>query len=56
MSNAVEIAAIIERWGDYIRAETLADDLVLEAPQASMHIETIDLDGRAITIGVTRHV
>ncbi|HEX9374080.1 MAG TPA: DUF5915 domain-containing protein, partial [Roseiflexaceae bacterium] len=54
VSGAGEIAAIIERWGDYIRAETLADDLLLAEPPAGAHAEALDLDGRTIHVGVVR--
>ena len=49
-----EVTAVVHEWGDYIRAETLADDLVLEAPPASAHTEALDLDGQTITVGVVR--
>jgi isoleucyl-tRNA synthetase len=45
---------VIRQWGDYIRAETLADDMLLAAPPDSAHAESLDLDGRAIQIGVVR--
>ncbi len=48
------VEKIIQRWGEYIRAETLADDLLLAAPPASAHIETLDLNGHAISVGVVR--
>jgi len=54
MSGAGEIAAIIERWGDYIRAETLADDLLLAEPPTGAHVEALDLDGHTINMGVVR--
>jgi isoleucyl-tRNA synthetase len=49
-----ELEAVVHRWGAYIRAETLADDLVLAAPAHGVHSETLDLDGRAVTLSVTR--
>jgi isoleucyl-tRNA synthetase len=55
VSGAGEIAAIIERWGDYIRAETLADDLLLAEPPPGAHAEALDLDRRTIKVGVVRH-
>ncbi len=49
-----EVAAVVQQWGDYIRAETLADDLALAAPPSGAHAETLDLDGQTITVGVVR--
>jgi len=49
-----ELETVVRQWGDYIRAETLADDLILDAPEAGAHIEALDLDGRALTVGVVR--
>jgi isoleucyl-tRNA synthetase len=51
-NDAVE--KVIQRWGDYIRAETLADDLLLATPPASAHTESLDLNGRAISVGVVQ--
>ena len=49
-----ELETVVRQWGDYIRAETLADDLILAAPLDGAHAETLDLDGRTVTIGVAR--
>ncbi|MFL5802240.1 MAG: isoleucine--tRNA ligase [Roseiflexaceae bacterium] len=48
------VEKVIQQWGDYIRAETLADDLLLAAPPAGAHTETLDLAGRTISVGVVR--
>jgi isoleucyl-tRNA synthetase len=45
---------VIQQWGDYIRAETLANDLLLAVPPSGAHAETIDLAGRAMSVGVVR--
>jgi isoleucyl-tRNA synthetase len=47
-----ELAAVLQRWGEMIRAETLADTLMLGAPGAGAHVEPLDLDGRSLTLGV----
>ena len=49
-----ELETVVRLWGDYIRAETLADDLILDAPAVTAHIETLELDGRAVQVGVAR--
>jgi isoleucyl-tRNA synthetase len=49
-----ELAAVLQRWGETIRAETLADALTLGAPGAGAHVESLDLDGHKLTIGVTK--
>jgi isoleucyl-tRNA synthetase len=48
------VEQVIRQWGDYIRAETLADDLLLAAPPAGAHTEVLDLAGRTISVGVVR--
>ncbi|HEX5690234.1 MAG TPA: isoleucine--tRNA ligase, partial [Roseiflexaceae bacterium] len=48
------IERVIQQWGDYVRAETLADDMLLAEPPAGAHAESLDLDGRALQIGVVR--
>jgi len=49
-----ELETVVRQWGDYIRAETLADDLILDAAGEGIHTEALDLDGRALTLGVVR--
>jgi isoleucyl-tRNA synthetase len=49
-----ELETVVRNWGDYMRAETLSDDLILEAPPASTHAEALDLDGRTVAVGVLR--
>ncbi|MBK9945215.1 MAG: isoleucine--tRNA ligase [Kouleothrix sp.] len=49
-----ELAAVVATWAGYLRAETLAETLTLEAPAAGAHISTLDLDGHALTLGITR--
>ena len=49
-----DVRRVVERWGDYVRAETLADQLFLATPPAHAHVETLEDDGHRITIGVLR--
>ena len=49
-----ELETTVRQWGDYIRAETLADDLILDAAGEGAHTEALDLVGRALTVGVVR--
>ncbi len=49
-----EVRGVVEAWGEYIRAETLADRLELGTPGAGAHVEPLDLDGRSLTLGVER--
>jgi hypothetical protein len=48
------VERVVQLWGEYIRAETLADDLLLAEPPAGAHAEALDLDGRTIHLGVVR--
>ncbi|MDQ2998797.1 MAG: class I tRNA ligase family protein, partial [Chloroflexota bacterium] len=54
VAGDVELETTVRQWGDYIRAETLADDLILDPSGAGVHTEELDLDGRALTVGVVR--
>jgi len=51
-SNA--LGRVVRQWGDYVRAETLATDLVLAPPPPSAHVETMEEEGERIAIGVLR--
>jgi isoleucyl-tRNA synthetase len=48
------VEKVVQQWGEYIRAETLADDLLLATPPASAHTEALDLAGHSISVGVVR--
>jgi isoleucyl-tRNA synthetase len=49
------LAQALETWGSYVRAETLAEELVLGAAPAGAHTEALDLDqGAPLTLGVAR--
>jgi isoleucyl-tRNA synthetase len=50
-----EVEAMLRACGEYVREETLADDLVLTAPPASAHSAELELENRTIRIGVVRH-
>ena len=50
-----EVEGALRAWGDYVREETLADDLVLAQPPAAVHTAALELEGRTLTIGVARH-
>jgi isoleucyl-tRNA synthetase len=48
------VEKVVQQWGDYIRAETLADDLLLADPPSGAHAEVLELAGRTISVGVAR--
>ncbi|NWG22095.1 MAG: isoleucine--tRNA ligase [Chloroflexi bacterium] len=51
-----EVEAMLRAWGDYVREETLADDLRLCSPPEHVPTTLLELDaGRALVIGVSRH-
>ncbi len=45
---------VMEEWGDYIRAETLTDELISGAPPEDAHVERHKIDGKWIVLGVKR--
>jgi len=47
-----ELAAVITQWADYIRTETLSDDLSPGLPAAGAHNESYQVDGHDLTLGV----
>jgi isoleucyl-tRNA synthetase len=53
-SPADDLARILGRWGDYVRGETLADEILLAAPPAQAHVERLEEDGHRVTIGILR--
>jgi isoleucyl-tRNA synthetase len=45
----------LSSWGEYVRGETLADELTLGPAPAGAHLETLDLEtGAPLTLGVVR--
>ncbi len=49
-----ELRAAIEAWQDYVRAETLSDELRFGAPEPGMLTEEDSLDGMRLALGVKR--
>jgi isoleucyl-tRNA synthetase len=49
-----ELDAVMRRFGDYVRQETLSVELSPDAPPAACHAETAQIDGREITLAVVR--
>ena len=47
-------AVMIGDFGEYIRLETLSEDLVSSAPSDGAHAETSKVDGVEVTLGVVR--
>ncbi|HWQ12060.1 MAG TPA: isoleucine--tRNA ligase [Roseiflexaceae bacterium] len=50
-----EVEDALRAWGDYVREETLAEDLVLAPPPHGAHTTPLELEGRTLAIGVLRH-
>jgi isoleucyl-tRNA synthetase len=48
------IERVVQVWGEYIRDETLADDLLLASPPPTAHTEDLDLEDYTIQVGVVR--
>jgi hypothetical protein len=44
----------MERFGDYVRQETLSIAIEAAPPPADAHSETASVDGREVTLGVVR--
>jgi isoleucyl-tRNA synthetase len=49
-----EIEKMLRTWGDYVRTETLADDILLMQPSEAAHTEALDLNGHEVAVGVVR--
>ena len=47
-----DLARVMQRWGDYIRQETLAEQLFAGAE--GTYAEDIDLDGQQVRLAVSR--
>jgi isoleucyl-tRNA synthetase len=50
-----DLSRVAEAFGDYIRGETLATELVAGAPPAEAHAETQRIDGVEVRLGVRRN-
>ncbi|MFN8501557.1 DUF5915 domain-containing protein [Kouleothrix sp.] len=49
-----EVAGVVAAWEGYLRAETLAARLALAAPASGAAVSAIELDGRPLTLGLTK--
>lgn len=49
-----EVAAALDRFADYVKAETLSTDLVQGPPAEGAHAETQEVDGHRVTLAVRR--
>lgn len=54
MGLDAELLMVVEAWGDYMRAETLADGLTLAEPPSGAYCEALDIEGCAVALGVIR--
>jgi isoleucyl-tRNA synthetase len=48
------LSRVLARYGDYVRQETLSDELTEGPPPAGAHVEEQELDGEPITLAVLR--
>ena len=55
VSGDAEVARVVGSQGDYIRAETLTTDLLLDQPPAGVHSAEQDLEGTRVSLGVRRN-
>jgi len=46
------IQVVFKTWSDYIRAETLSTQLTAAQPPSSAYVETHDIEGVSLTLGV----
>lgn len=49
-----ELAAVIESWRTYIQQETLSTRLLAQPASATAYVQTHDLDGETLTLGIER--
>jgi isoleucyl-tRNA synthetase len=49
-----EMAAVMVNWGDYIRTETLATELISAEPAPDAYSDTQKVEGQTITIAIKR--
>jgi isoleucyl-tRNA synthetase len=50
-----DLAQVFQTWGAYIQAETLTTELVAGSPPPSAHVETHEVDGMKLEIGVLQN-
>jgi isoleucyl-tRNA synthetase len=48
-----ELGAVISEWSDYIRAETLSDELLASPPPEDAFKQTYEVEGHPLTLGVS---
>jgi isoleucyl-tRNA synthetase len=49
-----DLRRIMGSFGDYVRQETLSEDLLEQSPPSEAYIESHKLDGSEATLGVRR--
>jgi isoleucyl-tRNA synthetase len=49
-----ELGAVVAQWADYIRAETLSDELLVGPPREGAHSASFQVEGHPLTLGVAR--
>jgi isoleucyl-tRNA synthetase len=49
-----EVAKVIESWREYIRSETLSDELIIGEPAQGAYVESHQIAGAELKIGVLR--
>jgi isoleucyl-tRNA synthetase len=54
LSGDEALGSLLAMWGDYLRGETLAANLVVGTPAEDAYTETVGLDGMQVTVGVMR--
>ena len=52
VSHHNSIESVLAEWEVYVRNETLAEHLRLEAPPADAHVEEVTLNGQMVEVGV----
>jgi isoleucyl-tRNA synthetase len=50
----LDVDRLVELYGDYIKAETLANSLAVAPPEEGAHVVRADLEGSRLTVGVRR--
>jgi isoleucyl-tRNA synthetase len=50
-----ELAQVFQAWSDYIRAETLSTELVAGRPPSGAFVETHQVDGQSLELGVKQN-
>jgi isoleucyl-tRNA synthetase len=53
-ADSAWLQEVITTWEEYLKAETLADDLTFGPPPPNAHTEAIELDGNPAMLGIVR--